>query len=293
MERRLAIIKFLLWFIIVAFLTGILINSIANKNWRPEMFSFFKYETVGEYEFDQKEIHSIKANFKSDEIEIKKSESNSVKVIEKIRGKGKKLDYSLSGGVLNLASKSLESINFSGLKVELYLPPKIYDEIDIKIASGEAYIDNVSVNKMTINISSGRLNFSNFEADEINAECLSGNIKGEGVKVKDNRLVTASGSIDVSGELNTINAECKSGNIDIETHIQPEELNVSTGSGNIEIKIPDNEGFEISHNVASGNFKSNFDMHEVNNKSVYKNGGYLYNISIKSGNIRLLKNKIN
>lgn len=316
--------KIIIWIIVAIVLTMSLICLLVS-NVRPNgVFSDKSQHIVYEEEFDVTNIKNIDLDWTSGSINIYKSDSDKIRVIQKSKYELKEdelvnIDYKNETISVKEGKKKIGFffLGFGSISTSLdvYLPDKEFEEVYVKISSGRANIEGIKLNKFKVKVSSGKIEIRKVISQDIEANVSSGNIEMNDVKATSLNSEVTSGKIEVNNlNTNILKASVKSGKIDIEgsmkqldlkatsgkilvgDNVLPESLDVKVTSGSIDVAIPENEGFEASYSVTSGSFKSDFDLYsnisnldKKNGEGKYKNGGNKFNFQVTSGKIKLEK----
>lgn len=316
--------KIIIWTIVAIVLTILLICLLVSNARLGNIFSNESEHIVYEEEFDVTNIKNINLDWSSGRINIYKSESDKIKVIQKSKYELKEdelvnIDYKNETISVKEGKKKIEFffLGFGSISTSLdvYLPDKEFEEVYVKISSGRANVENLNLNKFKVKVSSGKIEIRKVISQDIEANVSSGSIEMNDVKtsslnyevtsgkIEINNLNTnilkalvKSGKIDIDGSAKQIDLKATSGKILVDNNVLPESLDVKVTSGSIDVAIPENEGFEASYSVTSGSFKSDFDLYsnmsnldKKNGEGKYKNGGNKFNFQVTSGKIRLEK----
>jgi len=194
--------------------------------------------------------------------------------------------------------------------VDLTLPAKVWESVKINTVNGDVcFNDPVEAAKLTVQTVSGDVTVDGVSSPEMTFKSVSGDISGDeitgSVKAEtvsgDVNLTGSFGSVSassVSGDVtigdsfNSISCNSMSGDVDVESNVLPEALNLSSKSGDVSARIPDDEGFSV--NFQGIDFSTDFDlvgpMGRRSGSAVYLNGGdRTFTINTSSGDISLEK----
>lgn len=316
--------KIIIWTIVAILLTILLICLLVSNARLGNIFGNESEHIVYEEEFDVTNIKNINLDWSSGRINIYKSDSDKIRVIQKSKYELKEdelvnIDYKNETISVKEGKKKIGFffLGFGSISTSLdvYLPDKEFEEVYVKISSGRANVENLNLNKFKVKVSSGKIEISKVISQNIEANVSSGSIEMNDVKTSSlNSEVTSgkieinnlntnilkalvkSGKIDIDGSAKQMDLKATSGKILVDNNVLPESLDVKVTSGSIDVAIPENEGFEASYSVTSGSFKSDFDLYsnmsnldKKNGEGKYKNGGNKFNFQVTSGKIRLEK----
>lgn len=228
-------------------------------------------------------IENIDVEWAVGDVELFVGNTDKIKIIEK---SGKRyvndslISIDVSGNKLKINdgySKD-NKFNFNLFKnhtsrnLEIYMPQKLYEEI-------------------VLNVISGDLDFNMLNSKTLECNSVSGDIKGNNIVVNNFKLDGVSADTELSGELNNFDANVVSGDIDLYSNVMIDKVSVSTTSGDVDISIPDNDGFIVNFNKVSGDVESDFPLTKLNNQYTYKNGTSVFNIESISADVEI--NNIN
>ena len=194
--------------------------------------------------------------------------------------------------------------------VELTLPRRFWDLLQVSVTNGDVEIeDGLEAGKLSIKTTSGDVSFSGAkcsavsfksasgdleceaEADEIYAESASGDLTLAGA-FRSVRAGTASGDVELSGSVQALRCTSASGDVMVETDVVPEQLEISSKSGDCEVSMPDGQGFTLQFSTVSGELDTDFPLvgpiGARSGEAMYLDGGgRTFRISSVSGDISL------
>ncbi|NMS89196.1 DUF4097 domain-containing protein [Clostridioides difficile] len=297
-------------------------------------YNYDKY-IVAKSESFSDNINDINVDWISGEVRIKKSDSNKIKLIQKTPSnfsKKKLAKIKVDGNSLSIDDNSAKKF-FIGINLpkptilELYLPNKLYDKINLSTTSADIYSTYIkgnimeastvsgvielsgNINKLNLDTTSGDIDVTKLDSkdatftstsggiqlsgkiDSLNLDTTSGDINLKDINNKSLICSTVSGRMDVSGTLSDVKTESTSGDAKIISNKMLSSLNCETTSANIDLSIPDNPGFSLSFDKISGSLNSDFELNRHDDLYTYKNGATNFYISATSGNLTILKNK--
>lgn len=108
-------------------------------------------------------------------------------------------------------------------------------------------------------------------------------------QVRDLKINTVSGDVDIKGIYEDIECDGVSGNVDMNLSEAPKELEANTVSGEVRLSIPENQGFEAEHDSISGDFTCEFAVTSSKNRAVYKNPVSSFKFNSVSGNVSIIR----
>lgn len=196
---------------------------------------------------------------------------------------------------------------FGSADVELYLPCRFWELLNIATTSGDVELDGegLDVNQLAVNTASGdldchlrackELRFRSASGDlelsgacaDLHADTMSGDISLHG-HLDDVLVKTASGDIELDGSVRRFLASSMSGDLHVESAQQPQVMELSTKSGSCEARIPDAGPFTLRHKTVSGEVDFDFPFRYQGSTAVYGDGsGPCYSMTTVSGDLSL------
>ena len=311
MNKKLIKAKIFTWSIVaislsivfVSLLIGTIISHSFNFpfNILNPKYNYDNYIVAKNESFSDK-INDINVDWISGEVRIKRSDSNKIKLIQKIPSnfsKKKLAKIMVDGDSLSIYDNSAKKF-FIGINLpkptilELYLPNKLYDKITLYTTSADIYSTYIRSNTVEANTVSGAIGLSG-NINKINLDTTSGHIDIAKLNLKDiyNKNLTCSsvsGKMNLSGVFSDIKAESTSSNIKITSSKMLSSLYCETTSANVDLSIPDNPGFTLNFDKVSGFLDSDFELNRHSDLYTYKNGITDLYLSTTNGNLTIIKN---
>ena len=193
--------------------------------------------------------------------------------------------------------------------VELSLPRRRWELLDVTTVSGDVDLDGscLDVDRLTVKTASGDLNarlhacgelrFHSASGDidldlkdgcaDLRAETMSGDVCVHG-QVGDALVKTASGDIELDGLAVRFLGSSMSGDVRLETSQQPQVMEMSSKSGDVEARIPDAGPFTLRYKTVSGDVDFAFPFQYQGGAAVYGDGaGPAYVMTTVSGSVSL------
>ena len=196
---------------------------------------------------------------------------------------------------------------FGSADVELYLPCRFWELLNIATTSGDVELDGegLDVNQLAVNTASGdlschlracrELRFHSASGDlelfgdcaDLHADTMSGDITLHG-QVDDAMVKTASGDIETDGAVARFLGKSMSGDLHVESSKQPQVMELSTKSGDCQARIPDAGPFTLRYKTVSGEADFAFPFRYQGGAAVYGDGsGPCYSMTTVSGDLSL------
>ena len=305
MNKGVQIVRIILWallgLVLLAILIGALAGGLSSGFFRGG--SLENYTPVAQDVFDPSRVKSVQAEWTSGKLDIKKAEDGQIKVVQ-WGGENFPMEekYRLQlndDGVLTVKQGRpkrflfIFSFSLRNDYVQIFLPEKLYDEIDVKVTSGNVTVEDIRCNDMEIKLTSGNIYANRLSAEEMDLQLTSGKIEGVSLTASHLQTKLTSGKILTQGQFKNINAQSTSGKFEIKSGIVPDTIDARLTSGNGLVTIPENDGFAVASKVTSGKFSTDFDILYRDTDSKYRSGSYLnntsrnYNFQLTSGKLEL------
>ena len=105
-------------------------------------------------------------------------------------------------------------------------------------------------------------------------------------------ISTVSGNLDVSGSIYDLKLESVNGDLRVKFDTMPKELHTETVNGDVDLSLPDNDGFTLRYQRLSGDMRSDFDLktslNARNGTAIYGTGGDRhYSMQTVSGDLHI------
>lgn len=204
------------------------------------------------------------------------------------------LRYSVSGTTLQIRfSSQMESLfqfwkSKKNLRIRL---PKAFCEnmqsAAIYVVGAKIYTEGITAKQIKLDAVSGPISAIDVKAEKLRMSSVSGKNTLENVDVDELRINIISGRVHFTGRCKEISMDSVSGNVSIDSTVFPQKSSFSIVSGNIDMHVPDNDGFTLGFSKVSGTLSSDFPMLEQGKKRIYKNGEKQIQVTSVSGNLKL------
>ncbi|MDL2236338.1 DUF4097 domain-containing protein [Christensenellaceae bacterium OttesenSCG-928-K19] len=159
--------------------------------------------------------------------------------------------------------------------------------VKIDTASGGVMVDKTDCSSIYVSVASGNINVSANATGIVELDSASGEVTFKGT-AEAFEADTASGSVNAEiGGLRTAAVDSASGSVRIACTDADtlREIDVDTASGEVTIELPENDGFEVDYDTASGGLRNEFEMVG----DLHKNGGIDISVDTVSGGLNILK----
>lgn len=281
-----AIVRIVLFSIAILVLLGILITGLLfdtfmfnsssdGKNLPVAFDGVTSRGTVGAEDILNLEIEwvagsiTIQPDENTDQINIAETGSDNEKYA---------MVYSQSGNTLRI-QYCKESIHFPSLGINVSVSKDLIitvpadwvcNELKIEAAAADVNVYDLKIDEIDFDGASGVCNFENCTVDEISMD-------------------SASGDLDFTGVLHNLDFDGASADCRIHVSNIPNEIDIDTASGDLELYLPENCGFTCTLTSMSGIFSSDFETVTRNSAHVHGDGSCSITVDAMSGNVRIHK----
>lgn len=131
--------------------------------------------------------------------------------------------------------------------------------LTLKTANGDVEINDAACRELIFKSASGDLDCGGIRCDSVQAETASGDIQLTGI-FGAARVHTASGDAELTGEAEQLHCASASGDIDARLRSVPQQLDVSSKSGDCVVRMPDGQGFALQFSTVSGELETDFPL---------------------------------
>lgn len=199
----------------------------------------------------------------------------------------KNLAHSISSGDF--------SNSFGSVTVNITVPAKIYDSLNINVGSGKLSVDKIAARDIDIDMGSGTFNYigkKDFTADKLDFDMGSGKSYSTDLSVRKYDIEIGSGSFDLNGLRGSGSFEMGSGSGTLGFAEYTGNSSFGIGSGSLDIELPENTNATVSASVGSGKVYINACGANTTMKhsGEYKlgSGGAELEIDLGSGKVNIL-----
>lgn len=175
--------------------------------------------------------------------------------------------------------------------VYLLLPMRRWESLTFTTVNGDVDIyDPIDTALLSIRTTSGDMDLHGVTG-HVQFDSASGDADLNGC-YNSVELKTISGDVDLDGIVQTLRFSSVSGDADLRLMTPPQILDISTKSGDCDIRVPDGLGFALNYQTVSGDLETNFSFvgsgTNRSRQAVYLDGGgCTMNISTVSGDLTL------
>lgn len=238
---------------------------------------------VRKREYIQETIQDISINWVTGDIRI-------LQRANKRFPEGKLFQIKVSNGELIITDGRKQQINigfnFHKTDLEIHLPKKKLNAMNIDCVGSHLYIHNADINRCRCNITSGKAMFSG-TMTELDIHTIACHISGDNLEIEKLNLHTTSSPVNLSGKFSELNARSTGRSVVVRSSTMLRRIQSISTAANVTVSIPENEGFRFQFKKVSGNFKSDFPL-AINRESYsYKNGLSQFNAEVRGGKFTL------
>lgn len=156
--------------------------------------------------------------------------------------------------------------------------------------SGDFNLSNISTTELSIDTTSGEAVLNNVTADTFDYNSTSGSLTATNLSAAGIDFDSTSGSANITGKVNGLSGNTVSGSISLNSTICPATVNCDTTSGDVTLRIPENNGFTAEQDSVSGDLSCNFPVISSGDKKVYKDGSAQFDFDSVSGDVFIYQN---
>lgn len=147
----------------------------------------------------------------------------------------------------------------------------------------EEYTNKIQKKKLELLIPKEEANF----IKEIKLNIIAATTKVNTQGISDLKINSTNGQIDIEGKYKVIEIKGISGNVEMKLLECPKKLRAYIATGDIALKIPENGGFSVEYNIATGNFECDFPLTSKNSYAIYKKIKSSFELEVLSGDIKI------
>ena len=203
------------------------------------------------------------------EIQISESGVTDADYVMQVRQKEEKLSIAFTQGTQSFLGLGIHGELSKDLTVVV---PASWacEDLEIDVASAKVEIQGLTIRDLEFNGASGECNFTDCTVDSLDVN-------------------TASGDVYFTGSLRDFDCEAASASVYAKLSNVPEEMDLETMSGLMDITLPEDAGFTVSMESMKASFSSEFDTTTQGNRYVCGNGRCKISVESMSGEVILRK----
>lgn len=224
-------------------------------------------------------IRELEINWVSGNIQIQTADVTEIQISEsgvtnsdcamQVQTRGEKLSIAFSKGTEKFLGFGLHGELSKDLTIKV---PQNWEcqDLEIDVASAKVDVQNLTVWELEFNGASGECKFTDCTVDSLDVN-------------------TASGDVYFTGRLRDFDCEAASANIYADLSVVPEEMDLETMSGLMDITLPEDAGFTVSMESMKASFSSEFETTTQGNRYICGNGQCKISVESMSGEVILRK----
>lgn len=184
------------------------------------------------------------------------------------------------------------SVNYTNLKIDVYVPNNYKDDMKIVTSSGDTKVQKGELNDLNIKTSSGDIEIKDAKLNELTVVSSSGDQQYLNISPETINLTSSSGNIKAKNIVGEINATTSSGDIEIVYEKYNDDINIATSSGDVELYLPTSSDFYLDANTNSGDIECNFPITVQGNQKrnlagTVGSGKNKINVATSSGDLEI------
>lgn len=146
-----------------------------------------------------------------------------------------------------------------------------------------------SANSIEIDAAAAEVNIHDLSINELDFDGASGNLILDNCNITDLDIDTASGDVEFTGILENLDFDAASAKFYGEFFENPRNLKMDSMSGDLELVLPEDAGFELNKDTVSGSFDTDFTFGKHNDLYICGDGNCKINVSAMSSDVSILK----
>ncbi|RPF53986.1 DUF4097 family beta strand repeat-containing protein [Aquisalibacillus elongatus] len=264
--KRVAIISVIILFVS---LIGLTVTVAINGGSIKGMF-LGKSEKIEEQKtFESQEIDRVNIEANSSKLNILPTDGNEITVDyygEKYVFSDSQFKVNQEGNQLNVDLRENQSFFWfnigNRMNLDVYLPEKIYDAIQIDLSAATVSIDNIQVRELGIDTSAGKVDLTSIDSEKSAIDTSAGAVTINRI-TGDLDIDTSAGKVvvDLESLEQNINVDTSAGQVIINTVEQPTDMvldyRASAGSASIDFPLnyEENSGNRIKGSIGEGIYR--------------------------------------
>lgn len=259
-----------------------------NKAKIDNSSNFYQYEKDGVFYVGMKKNETATRNvtigflgFHMDIPNVRTYDSG--KMIIDIPAGFKELEIVTGSGDAELSDVTGEILNVRTASGDIDMSRAKYQKINVSATSGDIELRDIAAENLEVGATSGDAELENISARTLKLSTSSGDVEARNIAAEQAEVRTSSGDSEFSGKVVKYFGRSGSGDQKIEIEGKLSEGEFITGSGDIELKIKDNTGAEITASTGSGDVDVHTGLTVESRHNGYVVGDGSAKISVKTG----------
>ncbi len=170
------------------------------------------------------------------------------------------------------------------------------EDFKVSAVSGTVTLSSLSVESLDAGTVSGTLVLGGCSAEKLNAHSVSGTNMCKGFSAERAELSTVSGTLNAHGNAEKFKVSTVSGSVSLMVDQCPEKAHMSSVSGSLKLRLPENAGFIADYSSTSGAFRNDFgadiqadSKRKKAGRAIFGNGQCKIDMHTTSGSMSVLK----
>lgn len=167
-------------------------------------------------------------------------------------------------------------------------------DVDIDTGSGDVRVDGME-GPLNVDVGSGDVTLSNVKGSTLDIDTGSGEVHGTAIAADALKVDTGSGGVGLDGLVaQTANIDVGSGDVDLAWTVDPGDIDIDSGSGEVHLTMPTGSGASVDLESSSGDINSDFEVRTQHIerdalRGAFGDGQGRIKVETGSGDISLLK----
>lgn len=308
--RTSAWIRLVVWSVALVALVAIFVLALCYPGLFPGQF--FRFITGGSISYEDSELYTvgggavqaygikeIEINWTAGNVRIEAAEGREITMEEQGAETARdEMRYLLRDGKLIIQySAPRRGFDFwrAGEKQLVVKVPQTLvavglDKFTVNAGSAWVYVDGVGAQDTKISFVSGHVELADMQCGVLSLDGVSGAVSGTELYADTLGVDTVSGGVTLGGVFGQVAFDGVSGGMELDCNIRcPDSIVAESVSGDLLLRLPENQGFTVRHDSVSGNFQCEFPVLGDKDEAVYNDGGAEIRLSTISGAIVLEK----
>lgn len=215
---------------------------------------------------------------------------------------------SVSGDALSITTewkwngewfRNLLSGNMFDTQVQVFVPDKTYDDLDLHVGAGTLTSDGVRADHVTLDVSAGKLNYIQPEghrAEFIMFDVSAGDLVAKNAAASAYTVDVSAGSAEIYGLTGDGGVDVSAGSARVQYAAVDGGCDVSVSAGEALLDIPENASVKFNCGKSAGDIRImacgvNTSAKDGDNYSI--NGGtYTFDLDVSAGDIRVVNSTV-
>src|SRR5699024_10477988 len=148
--------------------------------------------------------------------------------------------------------------------LDFYLPSRVYDYISVKLLNGDIKVDGLDVKDIFLKSTNGDIDMKDLQATMLEVEGVNGDINVASGEIIDSIIETVNGEVTMMATPEHISISIVNGDIRLTLRkAQLARLEASSVNGNVKVALPKSLGLEGSAKTNLGSINSRLSDYEV------------------------------